>query len=149
MFLCCFAVVNVQKILLPWLDLLMIVPVPLHHSTINGNFTFLLLELILADQVADLTPPVVASNVQEWQFHISTVRAHMGRSSGRSTPHEWHLVVKNGNMWFLLLELILAYQVADLAPPEPERPRRGVLRERPFPREGNYLVCIVDNYELC
>ena len=64
----CFCVFSLwsmsQKILLPCLDLLMIVPVPLHHSTINGNFTFLLLELILADQVAD-HPPVVASSGQE------------------------------------------------------------------------------------
>ena len=29
------------------------------------------------------TPLVVASSGQEWQFHISTVRAHIGRSSGR------------------------------------------------------------------
>ena len=34
--------------------------------------------------VADLGL-VVASSGQEWQFHISTVRAHIGRSSGRST----------------------------------------------------------------
>ena len=47
----------------------------------NANFTFLLLELILADQLADL-PPVQASSGQEWQFHISTVRAHIGRSTG-------------------------------------------------------------------
>ena len=51
----------------------------------NGNFTFLLLEFILADQLADL-PLVQASSGQEWQFHISTVRAHIGRSTGRSTP---------------------------------------------------------------
>ena len=30
-------------------------------------------------------PPVVSSG-QEWQFHISTVRAHIGRSTGRHTP---------------------------------------------------------------
>ena len=46
---------------------------------------FLLLELILADQMADL-PPVEASSGQEWQYEISTVRAHIGRSPGRSTP---------------------------------------------------------------
>ena len=49
----------------------------------KSNFTFLLLELILADEVADLladlSPPVVASSGKEWQFHISTVRAHIGR----------------------------------------------------------------------
>ena len=31
----------------------------------NGNFRFLLLELILEKQLADL-PPVVASGCQEW-----------------------------------------------------------------------------------
>ena len=130
----------------------------------NGNFTFLLLELILAYQLEDLhptvqassgqewqfciptvrdhiprstgisTPMVQASSGQEWQFHISTVRAQVGRSTdrctspleassgpeyqyeistvrahtGRSTTQYRHLVVKNGNFTFLLLELILA-----------------------------------------
>ena len=54
----------------------------------SGDFTFLLLELILADEVADLLadlpPLVVASSV------------------------------KNGNLTFLLLEVILAHEVADL-----------------------------------
>ena len=54
----------------------------------NGNFTFLLLELIMADEVADITP----------------------------SPQYWHLVVKNGDLTFLLLELILADEVADLCP---------------------------------
>ena len=88
-----------------------------HLVVKNGNFTFLLLELILADEVADL-PPILASNGQEWQFHISTVRAHIGRwsgwSTGRSTFQYWHLMVKNGNFTFLLLELILADKVADV-----------------------------------
>ena len=39
----------------------------------------------MADLLAGLPPPVLASSGQEWQFHISTVRAHIGRSSGRST----------------------------------------------------------------
>ena len=53
----------------------------------NGNFSFLLLELILADQLADLClHPVEASSGQEWQFYISTVRTHIGRSTGKSTP---------------------------------------------------------------
>ena len=52
------------------------------------------------------------------------VRAHIGRSTGRSTPQKWHLVVKwhlavkNGNMTFLLLELILSDQLADTPPVE-------------------------------
>ena len=113
----------------------------------NGDFTFLLLELILADQMADLLPPkvlvasgqewqfhictvrahigrssgrstptVLASSGQEWQFHISTVRAHIGRSTGRSTPQYRYLVVKNGNSTFVLLEPILADQLADQPP---------------------------------
>ena len=54
--------------------------------TKNGDFTFLLLELILTYQLADL-------------------------------PHwERHLVAKNGKFRFLLLELILADQLADLLP---------------------------------
>ena len=43
----------------------------------NGNMTFLLLELIMTDQVADL-PQVVAYNGQEWQYDISTVKTHIG-----------------------------------------------------------------------
>ena len=38
-----------------------------------------------ADQVADL-PPIVASSGQKLWFHISTVRAHIGKSTGRSIP---------------------------------------------------------------
>ena len=64
------------------------------------------------------TPLVLASSGQEWWFHTSTVRVHIGRwsgrSTGRSTPQYWHLVVKNGNFTFLLLDLILADEVADL-----------------------------------
>ena len=50
---------------------------------------FLLLKLIMADQVADL-PTVESSNGQVWQFEISTARAHIcrlsDRTTGRSTP---------------------------------------------------------------
>ena len=49
-----------------------------------GNFTFLLLVLILADQLADICP-IEASSGQEWQYEISTARAHIGRSTSRST----------------------------------------------------------------
>ena len=52
----------------------------------NGHFTFLLLQLVLADQLADLSLPLEASSGQEWPFHISTVTAHIGRSPGRSSP---------------------------------------------------------------
>ena len=52
----------------------------------NGDKRFLLLELILADQLADHTP-IVASSGQEWQYEIYTVSTHIGRSTGRSTPY--------------------------------------------------------------
>ena len=59
-------------------------------------------------------PPIEASSGQECQFHISTVRPHIGRSTGRSnTPWDRPLVVKNGSFTFLLLGLILADQVAE------------------------------------
>ena len=43
---------------------------------------------------ARYTPQVQTSSGQEWQFHISTVRAHIGRLTGRSKPQVRHLVVK-------------------------------------------------------
>ena len=46
---------------------------------------FILLELIVADQLAHL-PLVVASSGQEWQYDISTVRAHIQRPTGISAP---------------------------------------------------------------
>ena len=57
-----------------------------HLVVKNGNFTFLLLGVILADKVPDLP------------------------------PQYWHLLVKNSNITILLLELILADEVADLPP---------------------------------
>ena len=78
------------------------------------NFTLLLLELIVANQVVQIHPALLASSGQEWQFHIATVRAHIGQSSCRSTSQYQHLVVKNRNFTLLLLELILTFQVADL-----------------------------------
>ena len=70
--------------------------------------------------------------------------SYIGRWSSRSTPWYRHLVAKNGNFTFLLLELILTDQLEDLPPQYQvtDRPRRGVLRERPFTREGNYLVVV-------
>ena len=48
--------------------------------------------------MADLPLPVEASSGEEWQFLISIVKAHIDRSSGRSTPtSRRHLVAKNGN----------------------------------------------------
>ena len=66
----------------------------------KGDFTFLLLGLILADEVADLSP-VVASSGHEWWCYISTVRVHIGRWSGRSSPHYCLLLVKNDIFIFL------------------------------------------------
>ena len=64
--------------------------------------------------------PGRSASGSEWHFQIFTVQAHIGRWSGRSTPQYWHLVVKNGNFTFLLLQLILADEVADvLADPSP------------------------------
>ena len=59
---------------------------------------FLLLELILADQVQISPPQLESSSGQEWQYEISTVS---------DLILAYHLV-KNGNITFLLLELILA-----------------------------------------
>ena len=56
-----------------------------------------------------------AASAKEWQFLISSVRVHIGRSSGRSTPREGHLVAKNGNFRFPLLEFILADLLAYLS----------------------------------
>ena len=70
-----------------------------HLVVKNGNFIFLLLELILADQVTDLPPhPLLASSGQEWQFYISTSRANIGRSTGRYTPH---LSVRHHGMYIM------------------------------------------------
>ena len=52
----------------------------------NGKFKFILLELILADHLADLPP----------------------------FPKLRYLVAKNGNFTFILLELILADHLANL-----------------------------------
>ena len=75
----------------------------------NGNLRFILLELILVD-----VPPIESSNGQEWQFEIYTVRTHIGRSTGRYTPHYRHLVVKNANLRFILFNIIFTDQLADI-----------------------------------
>ena len=56
----------------------------MHSFFRRFGYDCVLLELILADQVADQSP-IEASSGQEWQFYIYTVRAHIGRSTGRST----------------------------------------------------------------
>ena len=78
---------------------------------LNGNLRFSLFELILEDQLADL-PPGRSASGSEWQFQIFIVRAHMGRSTGRSTPPWVDLPVHlNDNFTFLLSELILALHI--------------------------------------
>ena len=60
-------------------------------------------------------PPVVASSGHEWWYYISTVRIHIGRWTGRSTPtHCWLKVVKNNNFLFVWLALIFADEVTTL-----------------------------------
>ena len=87
-----------------------------HLMSKNGNFRFLLLKFIQADQLADLLPFLQVSSVKEQQFQISIVKVHIGRSAGRSNPPYRHLVSKNGIFRFLLLKLIQADHVADLPP---------------------------------
>ena len=69
----------------------------------NGNFTFLLLEIILAYQLADLPSPVVVKN-GDFTFLLLEILADL-------PP----VVVKKGDFTLLLLELILEDAVADLA----------------------------------
>ena len=110
-------------------------------------FRLLLLEYILANQLADLHLLIEASSGHEWQFEIYTVRAHIGKCSPQGI--QWlrmaiqictfrtciglprHLVVKNGNFRFILLELILADQLADL--PLPQR--------HLVAKNGNFQTC--------
>ena len=56
----------------------------------NGNMRFLLLDLILTDHLPDIPPQVQTSSGQEWQYEITTVRAHIGRLTGiSSSGQEW------------------------------------------------------------
>ena len=66
----------------------------------------------VADHLADLPPPVEESSGQEWQYEIATVRAHIGRPTGRYILPFLLLEL----LPFLLLELIVADQLADLPP---------------------------------
>ena len=107
-------------------------PTQRHLVANNGNFRLLFLQVIQADQLADLPPPVEASSGQEyqfqiaivtghigrltdrsiplveasrgqeWQFQITIVTGHIGRSTGRFTPQQRHLMAKNGNFRLLL-----------------------------------------------
>ena len=80
----------------------------MHLVVQNGDMRFILLELIFAD----LPPPVQTSSGPEWQYEVSFVTAHIGRSTGRYQVR--HPVVQNGDIRFILLELILADELADI-----------------------------------
>ena len=69
----------------------------------NGNFTFLLLETILAYQLTDLPAPLVVKNGDFTFLLLEIILADL--------PLE---VVKNGDFTLLLLELILEDAVTDL-----------------------------------
>ena len=66
---------------------------------------------ILLHQTWQIYPPIKHRCLE---YCLGT--AHIGRSTGRSTPHIMHLVAKNGNCRFVLLKLILADELADLPP---------------------------------
>ena len=55
----------------------------------------------MADQLADLSP-LLASSGQEWQFHISTVRAHIGRSTCRSPQ----VLASSGQEWQFHISIV-------------------------------------------
>ena len=97
-------------------DQLAVLPLTRSASGSEGQFQLLLLELILADQLAHLSPPVLACSGQEWQFYISAVRDHIGISTSRSTPLVDLPVDLKGNFRFLLLKIILADQLAHIPP---------------------------------
>ena len=82
----------------------------------NGNFTFLLLRVHIG-RTTGRSPPLLASGGQEWQFYISTVKSSYWQIKWQIyPPGYWHLVVKNGNFTFILLDLMLAVQLVDLTP---------------------------------
>ena len=61
-------------------------PMQRHLMANNDNFRLLLLQVIQADQLADIPPPQVeACSCQEWQYQTTIVTSHIGRSSGRCT----------------------------------------------------------------
>ena len=53
-------------------------------------------------------PPVLASIGQEWQFHISTVRAHIGRSTGISTDRS-KVMASSGQEWQFHISTVRAH----------------------------------------
>ena len=56
---------------------------------------------------------------EEWQFYISTFKEFiLADQLADLPPKYWHVVVKNGNFTFLLLDFIFADQLADLPSPK-------------------------------
>ena len=97
----------------------------------NGNFTFLLLELLLADEVADLLVSIdpyidlladLPPNywylvVRNSNFTVLLLEFILADQLVDLPPNYWHLVVRNSNSSVLLLEFILADHMADLLSP--------------------------------
>ena len=50
------------------------------------------------DLVADL-PQVLTSSGEEGQFHIATVKSHIGRSTGRSAGRSTPVLTSSGEEW--------------------------------------------------
>ena len=63
--------------------------------------------MLLRAHIGRSTPLVVASSGQEWQYDISTVRAHTGRSTGRSNPPP--VVASSGQQWQFHIHTVRAH----------------------------------------
>ena len=63
-------------------------------------------ELTLRQIRWQIYPPVAPSSGQEWQYDISTVRAHIGRSTGRSNPP---VLLSSGQKWQYDISTIRAH----------------------------------------
>ena len=60
----------------------------------------------MADLPVIFPDPVEASNGQEWQYEISTVRAYIGRSTGRST---FPIEASSGQEWQFFISTVRAH----------------------------------------
>ena len=62
-----------------------------HIGRSSGRSTLLPLEASSGQEwqyeISTVRAHIVRSPGQEWQYEISTVRAHIGRSTGRYIPH--------------------------------------------------------------
>ena len=77
--------------------------------------TFLQLRAHIGRSTGRSTPQVQTSSVQEWQYEISPVRVHIGRSTGISSPR-----LASGEEWQFHISTVRAHirqiQLADLLP---------------------------------